>query len=53
LRPVNLIQIDHIYVKPLQACFQFLTDGGELEAVTDLSLLIPYTAALGEDIRAL
>src|ERR1022692_3605204 len=50
--PVDLIEVDRVHSEPSQTGLTLAPDRRALEAVTDLSLLIPSHAALGEDVRA-
>ena len=51
LRPVDLVEIDHVQLQPAQALFHFFADRLRLNGPAVLALLIPNDAALGENQR--
>src|SRR5207237_2012050 len=50
--PVDLVEVEHVYLEPPQAGLAFAPDRIRLEAVPDLALLVPDHAAFGEDVGA-
>src|SRR6185437_13772691 len=52
LRPMNLIEIDHIRLQPPQAGLKLAPQRIRLQAAADLTLLIPEARTFRKDIRA-
>src|SRR5439155_1516986 len=51
LRPVHLVEVDHVHLEPPQAGLAPGPDAVRLEPLADLPLLVPHPAALGQHER--